>query len=89
MLKPGPAGERGCMRSCMTGNSPCSPSARRPVPLPADLGAIAAVATTADADANYASGHHYLIRPYGYVALSTGSGWAEPIVDFLRKIATA
>ena len=56
------------------------------VTLPEDLGAIAAAAEAA-ADANYASGRHYLIRPDGYVALSTGAATAEPIIDFLRKIA--
>ena len=56
------------------------------VTLPEDLGAIAAAAE-ADADANYTAGHHYLIRPDGYVALSTGAATAEPIIDFLRKIA--
>jgi 2-polyprenyl-6-methoxyphenol hydroxylase-like FAD-dependent oxidoreductase len=59
------------------------------VALPEDLGAVAAAATAADADANYAAGHHYLIRPDGYVALSTGAATVEPIIDFLRKIAVA
>ena len=50
---------------------------------------LSAIATTAEADghANYTPGHHYLIRPDGYVALSTGTGTAEPIIDYLRKIA--
>ena len=53
------------------------PEALRPI--------AAAVATEASAD--YVGGHVYLVRPDGYVALSTGAADTGPILAALERIA--
>jgi 2-polyprenyl-6-methoxyphenol hydroxylase-like FAD-dependent oxidoreductase len=49
--------------------------------------ALLAASERADEDPNYAPDHHYLIRPDGYVALSTSADSPEPIFEYLARIA--
>ena len=56
--------------------------------LPAALQALATPAIAADAD-GYAPGHHYLVRPDGYLALSTPGDDPSAIFDWLwQRMAT-
>ena len=57
-----------------------------PLPVPGDLEALA-TAAAAEPSEDYAGGHHYLIRPDGYVALSTGPDGGDAILAFLRGFA--
>jgi 2-polyprenyl-6-methoxyphenol hydroxylase-like FAD-dependent oxidoreductase len=56
--------------------------------LPAALQALATPAT-AHATEGYAPGHHYLVRPDGYLALSAPSGDASAIVAWLQPLSSA
>ncbi len=56
------------------------------IELPPELAPIAS-AHHAEADAHYTPGYHYLIRPDGYVALSSRGDAPEGIVAWLRGIA--
>ncbi len=57
-----------------------------PLPVPGDLEALA-TAAAAEPSEDYAGGHHYLIRPDGYVALSTGPDGGDALLAFLRGFA--
>ncbi len=35
---------------------------------------------------DYEGGHHYLVRPDGYLALGTRGDDASPIVDWLQRL---
>ena len=59
-----------------------------PVAVPPEFARVA-VAERADEDGGYAPDHHYLIRPDGYVALSTRAAAPEPIVEHLRAVLGA
>jgi 2-polyprenyl-6-methoxyphenol hydroxylase-like FAD-dependent oxidoreductase len=54
--------------------------------IPPELGVLAQSALAYE-DENYAPDHHYLIRPDGYVSLSTPADAPEPIFEMLRAIA--
>ena len=56
------------------------------IDLPPELGPIA-IAERVDEDPNYTADYHYLIRPDGYVALSTPAVSPEPVIAALREIA--
>lgn len=56
------------------------------VVVPPDLDGLA-VAGTAEAGEDYAPGHHYLVRPDGYVALSVRTGDTASTLAFLRQFA--
>jgi 2-polyprenyl-6-methoxyphenol hydroxylase-like FAD-dependent oxidoreductase len=53
--------------------------------IPPELGVIAQSALAYE-DAAYEPDHHYLIRPDGYVSLSTPADAPEPIFEMLRSI---
>ena len=56
--------------------------------LPAALQALAATASAAQAE-GYDAGHHYLVRPDAYLALSARGDDASAIVGWLRRISSA
>jgi 2-polyprenyl-6-methoxyphenol hydroxylase-like FAD-dependent oxidoreductase len=56
--------------------------------LPAALQALASTASVAEAE-GYAPGHHYLVRPDGYLALSTPGDEAQAITGWLRRLSSA
>ncbi|MBK6736604.1 MAG: FAD-dependent monooxygenase [Haliea sp.] len=45
-----------------------------------------ACAASTDAAEDYEGGHHYLVRPDGYLALGTRGDDASPIVDWLQRL---
>jgi hypothetical protein len=53
--------------------------------VPSELNALASRAS-ADAAEGYLAGHHYLIRPDGYLALSTRGDDPSPIVGLLQQL---
>ena len=56
--------------------------------VPPELRGLVAVAATATAQ-GYDAGHHYLVRPDGYLALSTRGDDAVAIFDWLRQLNTS
>ncbi len=56
--------------------------------VPGDLEGLA-TAARAEAGEDYAGPHHYLIRPDGYVALSTGPDDRTAIFSYLRRMSPA
>ena len=56
--------------------------------VPPELRGLVAVAATATAQ-GYDAGHHYLVRPDGYLALSTRGDDAVAIFDWLRQLKTS
>ncbi|HRH88380.1 MAG TPA: hypothetical protein PLO41_16165, partial [Rubrivivax sp.] len=53
--------------------------------VPPALYGLVSTATT-DAAEGYTDGHHYLVRPDGYLALSTRGDDAAPAFDALRRL---
>ena len=56
--------------------------------LPAALQALAVTASAAQAE-GYEPGHHYLVRPDGYLALSAPGDDASAIVAWLQALSSA
>jgi 2-polyprenyl-6-methoxyphenol hydroxylase-like FAD-dependent oxidoreductase len=56
--------------------------------VPPALQCLVSVATAATAQ-GYAVGHHYLVRPDGYLALSTRGDDPDPILDWLQRLKPA
>jgi hypothetical protein len=56
--------------------------------LPAALQRIAITASAAEAE-GYATGHHYLVRPDGYLSLSAKGDDPQTIVGWLQPLSSA
>ena len=80
--KPGPRAERYLSWLLLLSVGVASPD----VP-PALQGLVCAAATAAAA--GYEGAHHYLVRPDGYLALSTRGDDASPIFEALRRLLPA